>query len=90
MNKLKYFLFGLITADVGLSLLEGVANLLLQSLEVAKGKKQVQIAKLRAEYESIENPKPKETKSSIGFKAPEPLEEEEESEDTDDDEECLL
>lgn len=89
MNKLKYFLFGLITADVGLSLLEGVANLLLQSLEVAKGKKQVQIAKLRAEYESIENPKPKETKSPIGFKAPEPLEEEEESEDTDD-EECLL
>lgn len=90
MNKLKYFLFGLITADVGLSLLEGVANLLLQSLEVAKGKKQVQIARLRAEYESIENSEPKETKSPIGFKAPEPLEEEEESEDTDDDEECLL
>ena len=38
MKKLKYFLLGLLTAEVGLSLIDSIAGVALQELELWKGK----------------------------------------------------
>lgn len=78
MNKLKYFLLGMFTAEVGLGLLDSISSLVLQKREVEKGKMQVQVAKLRADYEKATQSQ--ETASnSIGF-ITEPVVEEDESE----------
>lgn len=81
MNKLKYFLLGMFVADIGLGLAESVAGILLQKCEVEKGKLQVQVAKLRNDYEA--QMQPQETSSNaIGFSI-EPVEEEESEEEED-------
>lgn len=78
MNKLKYFLLGMFTAEVGLGLLDSFSSLILQRCEVEKGKMQVQVAKLRADYEKATQPQ-ETTSNSIGF-VTEPIVEEDESE----------
>lgn len=78
MNKLKYFLLGMFTAKAGLELFDSFSNLILQKCEVEKGKMQVQIAKLRADYEKASQPQ-ETTSNSIGF-ITEPIVEEDESE----------
>lgn len=78
MNKLKYFLLGMFTAKVGLELLDSFSNLIFQRCEVEKGKMQVQLAKLRADYEKATQPQ-KTTSNSIGF-ITKPKVEEDESE----------
>lgn len=78
MNKLKYFLLGMFTAKVGLELLDSISNLALQKCEVEKGKMQVQIAKLRADYKKVTQSQ-ETTSNPIGF-ATEPIIEEDESE----------
>ena len=78
MNKLKYFLLGMFTARVGLELLDSFSSLILQKCEVEKGKMQVQVAKLQADYEKATQQQ--ETASNlIGF-ITEPIIEEDESE----------
>ena len=78
MNKLKYFLLGMFTAEVGLGLLDSFSSLILQKCEVKKGKMQVQVAKLQADYEKATQQQ--ETASNlIGF-ITEPIIEEDESE----------
>ena len=78
MNKLKYFLLGMFTARVGLELLDSFSSLILQKYEVEKGKMQVQVAKLQADYEKATQQQ--ETASNlIGF-ITEPIIEEDESE----------
>jgi hypothetical protein len=78
MNKLKYFLLGMFTAKAGLELFDSFSSLILQKCEVEKGKMQVQIAKLRADYEKASQPQ-ETTSNSIGF-ITEPTVEEDESE----------
>ena len=78
MNKLKYFLLGMFTARVGLELLDSFSSLILQKCEVEKGKMQVQVAKLQADYEKATQQQ--ETASNlIGF-ITKPIIEEDESE----------
>lgn len=78
MNKLKYFLLGMFTARVGLELLDSFSSLILQKCEVEKGKMQVQVAKLQADYEKATQQQ--ETASIlIGF-ITKPIVEEDESE----------
>ena len=78
MNKLKYFLLGMFTARVGLELLDSFSSLILQKCEVEKGKMQVQVAKLQADYEKATQQQ--ETASNlIGF-ITKPIVEEDESE----------
>lgn len=78
MNKLKYFLLGMFTAKAGLELFDSFSSLILQKCEVEKRKMQVQIAKLRADYEKASQPQ-ETTSNSIGF-ITEPIVEEDESE----------
>lgn len=78
MNKLKYFLLGMFTAKAGLELFDSFSSLILQKCEVEKVKMQVQIAKLRADYEKASQPQ-ETTSNSIGF-ITEPIVEEDESE----------
>lgn len=78
MNKLKYFLLGMFTAKAGLELFDSFSSLILQKCEVEKGKMQVQIAKLRADYEKASQPQ-ETTSNSIGF-ITEPIVEGDESE----------
>ena len=78
MNKLKYFLLGMFTAEVGLGLLDSFSSLILQRCEVEKGKMQVQVAKLQVDYEKATQHQ--ETASNlIGF-ITEPIIEKDESE----------
>ena len=80
MKKLKYFLLGLLTAEVGLSLIDSVAGVALQGLELWKGKLQIKLAKMQVENEKIKNG---ETPASagIGFSIPSEIEEDYEGED---------
>lgn len=78
MNKLKYFLLSMFTAKAGLELFDSFSSLILQKCEVEKGKMQVQIAKLRADYEKASQPQ-ETTSNSIGF-VTKPIVEEDESE----------
>lgn len=78
MNKLKYFLLGMFTAEVGLGLLDSFSSLILQKCEVEKGKMQVQVAKLRTDYEKATEPR-ETTSNQMGFII-DPVVEEDESE----------
>lgn len=80
MKKLKYFLLGLLTAEVGLSLIDSIAGVALQGLELWKGKLQIKLAKMQVDYEKIKNG---ETPASagIGFSIPSELEEDYKGED---------
>ena len=80
MKKLKYFLLGLLTAEVGLSLIDSIAGVALQGLELWKGKLQIKLAKMQVDYEKIKNG---ETPASvgIGFSIPSEIEEDYEGED---------
>lgn len=80
MKKLKYFLLGLLTAEVGLSLIDSIAGVALQGLELWKGKLQIKLAKMQVDYEKIKNGETS-VSAGIGFSIPSEIEEDYEGED---------
>lgn len=82
MQKLKYFIIGFLTAEVGISLIDTIAGVVLQSLEVIKGKLQIQLAKEQVEFEAIKSGGEEGGSSNnIGFVVPSEEEEDYEGED---------
>ena len=80
MKKLKYFLLGLLTAEVRLSLIDSIAGVALQGLALWKGKLQIKLAKMQVDYEKIKNGETP-ALAGIGFSIPSEIEEDYEGED---------